>query len=313
MTAQKARGTSDNGSRAGRVGVLLNKYKGSEQLLERYKSLIENSAKGNHGRESLAYFSGERLIATFASLNYTVNWNNINVLNPQISELAARSLDALERIISGCRENIDDYVGIFETIGNLYRNRQYSENIIPMVDTALSIINGWKNIDSDELRDRLRVLNRSITSCIGMISKLNKHGISERLDDNVFRLYPARKELIQLYLNRELTAMGDSFTEETEIPVMSLFSKIDDEIKRFIENNFPVVEIGVDRYRNGGNGNNLFKRDPAHIRKHIEMSRKVALYLGKNRIDVGEAIEIFGVEGLDGLRFTVNLIGQQRD
>lgn len=289
----------------------LAKYKGSEALFERYKSLVENSKKGKNGGPSLAEFNGERLIGAFTALNYTVNWDDTNTLNSDISELSLRSLDILERVIADCPENIDDYINVFESICTVYKKREYAENVIPLVEISLSIMNGWKNFESEEMESRLRVLSRSINSCIRMISKLNRHGISERLDDNVFHMYPARKTLVQLYLNRELTALGDSFDDETEKLVMSLFSRIDDDITSFIDAKYAKVDTSLERFSNGANGNgngSLYKIDPAHVGRHIRMSRKIALFLGKKRIDLKESHELLSADGLESLHELISIV-----
>jgi|GEM_PF-2804324 len=293
MANQTVQGKPVQDRTAKKVEGHLAKYNRSEALLNRYKSLIENSRKGKNGKEPLAESSGGNIVIIFTSLNYTINWENTNVLDTNLSELGVRSLDILERVISECPENIDDYVNVFETIGTIYRNREYSENVIPLLETSISIISGWKNIEPEDMETKLRVLSRSVQSCIGMISKLNKHGISEKLDDNVFRMYPSRKYLIQLYLNRELTALGSSFSDETENLVLSLFSKIDDNIKDFITENYPKKQ--------------MFNTHPPHVGRHIRMSRKIALLIGKDRLDFGELYETLRIEGLDGLQCLVNL------
>jgi len=294
MANQMVQGESVSDRTAKKIKKHLGQYKGSEAVLKRYKSLIENSRNGKNGKESLAESSGGRLIVVFTALNYTVNWDDTDCLDKRISESAIRSIDILERVIAQCPENIDDYVNVFETIGGVYRNREYAENVLPLLDTSISIISGWKNLDSEDMETRLRVLSRSIHSCIGVIAKLNKHGISEKLDDNVFLMYPSREYLIQLYLNRELTALGSSFTDETERIVLSLFDKIDDRIKEFITENYSKkqnVEI-----------------HPPHVGKHIRMSRKIAMLLGKQRLDLVELHETLDIEGLDGLHYILNLV-----
>ena len=292
---------------AKRVERHLGRYNGSDALLKRYKSLVENSRKGKNGSESLAEFNGGRLISAFTALNYTVNWDDVGTIDSRISELCISSLDILQKIIAQCPENIDDYANVFETIGGVYKKREYAQNVVPMLEISLSIMNGWKNLDSEEMETRFRVLTSSIKRCIGIIAKLNEHGISERLEDNVFAMYPDRADLIRLYLNRELTALGDSFNDETEQIVMALFNRLDDDIKDFISSKYAKVDRSLERFSNGNDNSSTHKIDPAHVGRYIRMSRKLALLLGKNRLDLKESCEIFSVEGLEGLDVLVNL------
>lgn len=311
MANQTVQGKPVQSRTAKKVETHLCRYNGSRALLERYKSLIENSKKGKNA-ESLAEFNGGRLISVFTALNYTVNWDDVGTLDRTVSELCIRSLDVLQRIIAQCPENIDDYSNVFETICSIYKKREYANNVVPMLEISLSIMNGWKNIDSEEMETRLRVLTRSIRSCIAIIAKLNEHGISERIEDNVFVMYPDRIDLIRLYLNRELSALGDSFSEETEQIIMALFSRLDDNIKEFIDSKYAKVDRTLERFHKGKGNDSQYKIDPAHVGRHIRLSRKLALLLGKNRLDLKESCEIFSAEGLEGLHELVNIVENNR-
>ncbi len=250
--------------------------KGSERIIERYKLLVERHSKKEEMRE-IAEDKGALLIAVFDErLNPTLNRATPDEFHPALAEGAVRSMDILEKFMvsfPGDGNIADDYVSAVEAIGGITHSRNYRENIVPILKTSLGIIERFSLDDADALSAKLYVLASSVDNAASMISTLEKYRIFEK-EDGAVRIHSPREELIGIYLNRGLTALGESGDYETADRILGLLEKTDGKIVEAIE-----------RGRGFHSANSLV------VLNMIKESEKMARLIGEGKVKIGGNIE----------------------
>lgn len=268
----------------------LRRYKGTERIIERYKELVE---KHNGKQKNLAVMSGEALLSIFErNLNPLLKGDDSqNEFHPLLVKNTIHSLDILGRFIGRFPEAVEDYIETIQRIGGLSHQKNkgiYRENVLPMLKTTLDAFDEWELDNRNEVWAKFKILDPSIECCIGMIAALNKQGIFES-DDNVVSLYPPRKELIRVYLNRGLTALGEEHDHEKAELIVGMFMAVDDKIKKTI-----------------AEGKRSHGTDEVFVGRWIRSNERMAALLGNGEIRFEGVVKALNHGGLEAIERIVD-------
>jgi len=276
----------------------LKDYKGEEKtrLSKRYSALVESYPAYNK-KIWLAKDNGEVLLSVYArQLNPVVSKNVPGRFSPELAGSAVRALDLLETFINHAPESIEAYMGVIESVGQICHAKKYRENIMPILDKALEIVKGLRLDDDAFLGTRLYLLSSSIGSTASVISRLNEYEINgvgnskvvriyEKVGDEIVRTHPDREELIRIYLQRGITAMGRRRNYDSANEILRIFSEIDSDIADLIN------EDEMDPKFKGG-----------HLDRLVRLNEDIAGFLAKGRIAVEEfrkRLEMGGIPAIE--------------
>lgn len=230
---------------------ILGGYKGTEKLIKKYKTLIERQEDGI--RKGIVIDKSPRIIGVFVDkVNPALHGKESeNVFDSRAAVNAAYALKLFGRLVEKFPDNsiADDYVNMISAMGNITSHRYTKiaedslgeeirlqpESIISIIESTFGIIETWELNGSENTMAKLQMLEWSVNRASRTVLLLDGNDITDIDENSVRRLHSTRNELVFDYLNRGLTALGESGNLENLNIIKNLFEKLDYELEDIVE------------------------------------------------------------------------------
>ena len=242
----------------------LQRYKGAERIIKRYKTLIDRQSDGT--RRELAEKKSPRIIEAFEKkINpVIVGKREDNVFDSRVAESTVRALGMFEKILKRYpRKDITgDYVGTVvameeTTVHSYIKNdeetgttemRLQRGSILSVIENSLDIMEKWKLTNEESTMAKLKMLDWSIACTARVVLLLDGNGIPDLDVNGIKRLHPSRNELVMEYLKRGLLPLGENGFEDFRI-IRSYYESgmvsesVDSAVRKMIESHKKDMEV----------------------------------------------------------------------